>query len=1047
MNMITTGAFLTEMDASKKSDVLVSKLVSAWEKKNAKAARAGGASLMALSLAACGSSDDTDAVSYTQAQLDTAKVTATAAGTTAALKDAGGTDHASVDAAITSNDATVTSAANAAALKAADGTIYASVDAAHAAGSAVTNAAAINTALTDAGGTKHSNVDVAITSNDASITSAANTAAEATLLAAASSTFASVAALQAAYNTASAPDGALTSALATTRDVLSLTGVSDTITGIYGTLNATDIISDSVTTDADTVTVVFDLNSATTFTAVNVETINLDIRSATNVTLDAVNISGANTINLYSNYGYNPTSLTVDNVESGTTIDISTQIGLAAAEVVTVKAAANNNTSALTVSMNGDDFSLATQGGAADDVDLLTINSGGAAANKVTLTAANSFQWAATNAESITITGDQNMTIAVVETTMDATLFNIVDSTTGGTTTFEVTEHATAGASENLTYVGTDVISLKGALHASDAFVVASGTRIDVDANLQNGAAVDLAISTTANNSTLTLNHDVTSTGNSNDAHITLSEFNTVNFGNSSAAATVVDGNLALIVAGIGEEVDLNIATGKGLTITGTTAASTGTLDTVSISGTGALVQTGAMAAATVSSTATGNVTFTGALTGDTTVAISALKTLDMDSNLVGSFTLTGAGDADIEGTVGEASGIINISNTGNTDINGKVTGAITAAVSSGKTLNIDDSAGNIVVSGAGNFVASDLATGNITTTNTGTVSLEQVIGDINSTLTAAASGDELAITAAVIGDITLSGSGNANIDGATAGTITVSGSVAADMSAAHTGGLNASGSGAIGVATISGAVAAASASGAITLTGSGGQSGTIVTGSGDDTVTLAAGDNPITITTNGGNDTIDGESGAAAISVNAGDGVDSISGSGATTDELTGGNGTDTFNILNSEDGSFNEVIKDFTVGASGDVLSFDVSSIDALGGDMTSTTFTKIDTTDATSTTYSSTAAIVLTGTQYADIAAVTTALNGASGIGAGMAADTDILMVLFADTDGHAYVTSMEGDGSNAFDGTDAELVKLEGLTHTDLALMTADNFAFV
>jgi S-layer protein len=56
MNMISTGAFLDEMDASNKQGS-VSKLVKAWEKKNAKIARAGGVSLMALSLAACGSDD------------------------------------------------------------------------------------------------------------------------------------------------------------------------------------------------------------------------------------------------------------------------------------------------------------------------------------------------------------------------------------------------------------------------------------------------------------------------------------------------------------------------------------------------------------------------------------------------------------------------------------------------------------------------------------------------------------------------------------------------------------------------------------------------------------------------------------------------------------------------------------------------------------------------------------------------------------------------------------------------------------------------------
>lgn len=62
MNMISTGSFLTEMDATEKPETLAEKFARVWEKKNAKAARAGGVSLMALSLAACGSSsDDADA--------------------------------------------------------------------------------------------------------------------------------------------------------------------------------------------------------------------------------------------------------------------------------------------------------------------------------------------------------------------------------------------------------------------------------------------------------------------------------------------------------------------------------------------------------------------------------------------------------------------------------------------------------------------------------------------------------------------------------------------------------------------------------------------------------------------------------------------------------------------------------------------------------------------------------------------------------------------------------------------------------------------------
>jgi len=59
MNMISTGAFQTEMDASNKQSTVAQKFAAVWEKKNAKAARAGGVSLMALSLAACGSDDDT----------------------------------------------------------------------------------------------------------------------------------------------------------------------------------------------------------------------------------------------------------------------------------------------------------------------------------------------------------------------------------------------------------------------------------------------------------------------------------------------------------------------------------------------------------------------------------------------------------------------------------------------------------------------------------------------------------------------------------------------------------------------------------------------------------------------------------------------------------------------------------------------------------------------------------------------------------------------------------------------------------------------------
>ena len=67
-----------------------SKLVKAWEAKNAKrAAKAGGVSLMALSLAACGGSDDTTDIT-----------TDNAAAIVAALTTSAGVTHATVDAAV-----------------------------------------------------------------------------------------------------------------------------------------------------------------------------------------------------------------------------------------------------------------------------------------------------------------------------------------------------------------------------------------------------------------------------------------------------------------------------------------------------------------------------------------------------------------------------------------------------------------------------------------------------------------------------------------------------------------------------------------------------------------------------------------------------------------------------------------------------------------------------------------------------------------------------------------------------------------------------------
>jgi hypothetical protein len=86
MNMISTGAFQTEMDASNEQPTLAKKFAAVWEKKNAKAARAGGVSLMALSLAACGSDDDaTTTTTSTSTSTSTSTTTTTVTPISSAL--------------------------------------------------------------------------------------------------------------------------------------------------------------------------------------------------------------------------------------------------------------------------------------------------------------------------------------------------------------------------------------------------------------------------------------------------------------------------------------------------------------------------------------------------------------------------------------------------------------------------------------------------------------------------------------------------------------------------------------------------------------------------------------------------------------------------------------------------------------------------------------------------------------------------------------------------------------------------------------------------
>ena len=109
MNMIVNTSDLVGFEAETQkrnkaaAKAALSKLIASWESKQAnKAKKLGGFGLLAVSLAACNSSND--------------------------LTDSSGVEHASVDAAITSNDAAITTAATTAALTETGGTVHTSVN-------------------------------------------------------------------------------------------------------------------------------------------------------------------------------------------------------------------------------------------------------------------------------------------------------------------------------------------------------------------------------------------------------------------------------------------------------------------------------------------------------------------------------------------------------------------------------------------------------------------------------------------------------------------------------------------------------------------------------------------------------------------------------------------------------------------------------------------------------------------------------------------------------------------------------------------------------
>jgi hypothetical protein len=498
MNMISTGAFQTEMGASDKQSSLVNKLVTAWEKKNSKTARAGGVSLMALSLAACGSSDDTsDAVSYTQAQLDTAALAATtaaqaaaataaAAAATAAASDkssavASATTVAEAAAATAAAAATVAAASDKASAVAA-ATTAAEAAAATAAAAAATaaasdKAAAVAGAKTASDGTTYATIDAAITSNDAAIASAATAAAEI----AAAATAASVkeaadqalATLQAAYdNLTKAKESNFT---AVDGESPGTTSNNDTFTAVVSATNAlntfqsNDTLADLSSADADTLTVTADGDITVTPTISGIETININV--------DALS-SGADVTDF---------DVALTNFSAGAVINIDS---VQASSIISTVTFTNDkghtiNTSAdftgLTSALSADGDGIYNMSSVGDSVNPTTITVTGAA-DTITI---DSKGFIGVTALAVTdlvnVTAVNNVTIT--DTTASAGLF----VTAGGNVTITDANSATV---VNITASGS-VTGATGALDSALTPVVKAGTTLDIDVEAATAVTVE----------------------------------------------------------------------------------------------------------------------------------------------------------------------------------------------------------------------------------------------------------------------------------------------------------------------------------------------------------------------------------------------------------------------------------------------------------------------------------------------------------------------------------------------------------------------------
>lgn len=506
------------------------------------------------------------------------------------------------------------------------------------------------------------------------------------------------------------------------------TSGNETVTAVAGTFGATDVLADGSTTDADVFNVTDTGGVAIAASVTNIETINIDVKTA-NGGLNMASVTGAKNVNVTAN-----ANAQLTNVATAT----APMIGLSGSNVLTVTTTtlagttAASTAEALSVKLNGATVSGANVAGLTVDtlvagaLETLNIESAGTAANTLNLALGAT----ATGITKAVVTGAADLNLRTTAALANGLELNAgshtgalnlrLDINSGFANTVNGINAEKFSGVDSYTIVDTAIANVENfglyniannsKVTIADTVEAAAGSIITVAGSATNTA--DVLNLTLANRATTPTEVDVT--------NLTVANVETINIVSSNApvGAATVDANINTITTLTAANIqNLNVS---GASNFGTTLAAlaAGNNSNISINGadaTGALV----ISAANILDNAANNrgVTIKGGTGNDTftTAATAVNTTFDLTVGGNDTVVLAATGVQNIDDTVlgltaGDVIQLTAAAATAGTFLNGLVggSGGINAAEQAGveAAATLTDAAAAAMAASIGTGVA-----------------------------------------------------------------------------------------------------------------------------------------------------------------------------------------------------------------------------------------------------------------------------------------------------------------------------------------------------